>query len=815
MQKIFVSLLKNSLFAFFLLSFAGNLHAQYVLPKGEEISVSFKIISQKKEPVAFASVTAINRADSLQMDKKTADSSGIARFNLLKNGQYLIRITSVNHQSLEKGIIVLPNQNTFTFSLEALPKTLGGVVVRSSKPLMKQEDDKTIIDPDNLAAASTNAYEIIEKTPGLFVDQDGNIYISSLSPATVQINGRDMKMSTADMATLLKSLPPNSIDRIEIVRTPSAKYDASSTGGIVNVVLKKGIKIGKTGSLNAGIQQGTYGNRFAGITINNNDKGKSSSINLNYSRRNSYERIITDRLYDPDTLLSQDAFTKYPSDTYFGNYSLLFPLNKKWDIDFGSSISLNDYNNKTDNRSIIKKISAAQTTTDNLTKVGNDGSSLNFRSGTEAKLKLDSTGSEWSNDIFYNFTQNKADQLFSTDYYIPFVATTGGNGTSDNKRNLFTLTSDLKLKLKNRLTFETGMKSSFLNFKSITNYYIQSNGIHEKDPRRTNTFHYNENINALYIQGSKTLGKDIVIKAGTRLENTNMDGRQIIPFDTSFNIHRTDLFPYVYLSRSVMKIAGFELRAYLVYRRTIQRPVYEQLNPFPRYVDQYLTETGNPSLRPQFNQNYEANISVDERPILAIGVNDTKDIFTNVIYESDTSQRQAYRTYDNLGKNKEWYIRGLGAIPPGGRYFFVLGGQYNHNFYQGFYEKEPLSFKKGTWTFFTYHMFKIDKFSVITLNGFIRMKGQQQFYELSTFGALNTSINRKFLKEKLIVTLSMNDIFATNKNDFTIRQGSVDASGSRMGDTRRFGINLRYNFGMRKKEENNNMFNVESPEKTN
>ena len=124
--------------------------------------------------------------------------------------------------------------------------------------------------------------------------------------------------------------------------------------------------------------------------------------------------------------------------------------------------------------------------------------------------------------------------------------------------------------------------------------------------------------------------------------------------------------------------------------------MYEQLNPFTRFVDQYLSEAGNPTLRPQFNQNYEANVSVDERPILAIGVNDTRDIFTNVIYQSDTSQSQAIRTYDNLGKNKEWYFRGLGALPPGGRYFFVAGAQYNHNFYQGVYENKPLSFKKGT-----------------------------------------------------------------------------------------------------------------------
>jgi hypothetical protein len=815
MKINFPPVFRRSSFTFLFFAFVAGLQAQLLPSQPEEIPVTFKVFNQKREPAVFASITVLNRTDTLQVYKKVTDSSGAASFRLVKGGQYIITISSVNYQPVEKGITVSSNQNTFTFSLEPLPKTLTGVVVTSSKPLMRQEDDKTIIDPENLVAASTNGYEVIEKTPGLFVDQDGNIYISSLTPATVQINGRDMKMSAADVATMLKSLPPNSISRIEIVRTPTAKYDASSSGGVVNVVLKKGVKIGMTGSITAGMQQGDYGNQFMGFNLNTNDGKKSSYINLNYSRRNTYERIITDRIFAPDSMLGQNAFTRYASAAYFAGYGLTYSVGKKWDIDFAGSASLNESDNNTANRSVIKKISTSETLTDNLNKVNNNGTSLIISNGIEFKLKIDSIGSEWVTDFYYTYAHNKPDQRFNTTFYTPADPDITGNGSADNERSYFTARSDYKKKLKQKLTIETGIKASLLSFRSEAVYYKESGGSRAKDNNRTNTFNYNENINAAYLQGSQTFGKDIVLKVGTRLENTNMKGRQIIPDDTTFNIHRSDFFPYVYLSKNIMKIAGYDLRAYLVYRRTISRPVYEQLNPFPRYIDQYLSEAGNPSLRPQFNQNYEANISVDERPILAVGVNDTKDIFTNVIYQSDTSQSQAYRTYDNLGKNKEWYFRGLGVIPPGGRYFFVLGIQYNHNFYQGLYENKPLSFKKGTWTFFTYQTFKIDKRSVITLNGFLRLKGQQQFYELSSFGALNTSVNRRFFKEKLVVTLSLSDMFATNKNNFTIKQGSVDASGFRQSDTRRFGLNIRYNFGIRKKEDNNNMFNAESPERTN
>ncbi|MEO5562189.1 MAG: outer membrane beta-barrel protein [Chitinophagaceae bacterium] len=803
MRKFFTLFLPVLLFLPCLLAFS-SLSAQ-------DIDVTIKVVTQKNVPVSSTSITVTDRIDSLQKFTQVADSNGIASFRLINGHQYGVNISSVNYQPIEKGINLSGGKTHFTFVAESLSKTLGGVVVTSKRPLMRQEDDKTIVDPESLAATSTSGFEVIEKTPGLFVDQDGNIYISSLSPATIHINGREMKMSTADIATMLKSLPPNSIDRIEILKTPSAKYDASGGGGIVNVVLKKGVKIGMTGSITAGWQQGIYGNKILGFNLNNNNGAKTSYINLNYSNRNSYEQIKTDRLFAPDSILSQNAITKYPSDSWYAGYGITYQLSKKWDISYDGRASLNDFNNRTNNQSTINKISNSQVITDNLANIKNEGSSFILNNGIVTKYKIDSLGSEWTNDISYTYARNNTNQDLLTSFAVPVFPSIGGDGNSLNKRNFIAAQTDLKWKLKNSYTIETGLKASWLDYNSVTNYFRETNGTRSKDFARTNTFKYNENINAVYLQGSKSI-KDIVIKVGTRVENTNMKGTQVVPGDTSFSIHRTDLFPYVYLSKKVMTIAGFELRAYLVYRRTISRPVYEQLNPFPRYVDQYLTETGNPSLRPQFTQNYEANISVDERPILAVGINDTKDIFTSVIYQADSSSTQAYRTYDNLGKNKEWYLRGLGAIPPGKKYFFVVGAQYNHNMYNGVYENKPLRFEKGTWTFFTYHSLKLDNLSQATLFGFIRLKGQQQFYELSSFGALNASLNRQFMDKKLIVTLSINDIFSTNRNEFVIHQGSVNASGFRLGDTRRLGINLRYNFGIRKKDEGQGMFDINAPQ---
>ncbi len=784
-----------------------------VLSTAQNISVTFKITNPKNDPISNATIKIDNNTDSSLSLQKIADSSGIAKFNLLRNSQYFITISAVNHLPIQKGFALTGNQTSFRYILEPSSKKLENVIIQSKKPLMRQEDDKTIVDPENLVASSSNGFEVIEKVPGIFMDQDGNIYLNSMTPATVQVNGREMKMSAADVASMLKSLPPNAISKIEILKTPSAKYEASGGGGIVNVVLKKGIMPGLTGSVTAGLQQGTYGNQFIGFSLNNNDGKKSSFINFNYSKRNSYEKINTNRLFASDTILTQNAFTKYPADGLYTNYGLSWSLGKKWELDFDGSVSWNETKNKSDNNSLIKKISNSQTLVSNLNRVNNSGNSLVIGNGIESKYKIDSLGSEWENDIFYSHATHKSDQLFTTTHNFPVIPVYGGDGNGDNRRNLFIAKSDLKLKFKSKTTIETGLRSSVHRFKNTTNYFREQNGIRAKDNSRTNTFNYSENINAVYFQISKTLGKEIVLKVGSRLENTNMKGNQVIPDDTTFSIQRTDLFPYIYLSKPIMKIAGYQLRAYLVHRRTIQRPVYEQLNPFARYVDQYLSEVGNPSLQPQFTKNYEFNVSFEETPVLAVGFNDTKDIFTNVIYQADSSTSQAYRTYDNLGKNKEWYFRALGALPPGGKYFFVMGAQYNHNFYDGLYENKPLSYKRGTWMLFTYHTLKLGKRSQFSMNGFVRFKGLLQFNEVKTFGALNANINRRFFKDKLTVTLSANDIFFSNKYDFSIKQGSVNAYGLRQNDTRRFGINFRYNFGIKKKDDNGNIFEVDSPEK--
>ena len=581
---------------------------------------------------------------------------------------------------------------------------------------------------------------------------------------------------------------------------------------IVNIVLKKGIKLGLTGSVNAGMNQGKYGTQYAGFNLNNNNGDFSSYINVQYTHKNTYDEIKTDRIFTADSLLSQDAVTTYPGNNYYIGYGISYQLNKKWEVSYDGRASFSNSHNSSVNESSISDISNENISVKNISDVSNRNNSLFLAQGISSKFNIDTLGSEWTNDISYNYSPNTTAQQFVTNFTIPVSASASGDGDLKTHLHFFSAETNLILKFKKQLILETGLKTTITVFNNNTQYFSQSGSIRTKDDTRSSLFNYHENINAAYLQASKTTF-GITLKAGTRIENTSMQGKQQIPNDTSFNINRTDFFPYIYISHAIMKIMGYNLTGYLIYRRTINRPGYDLLNPSQRYVDPYLFETGNPALRPQFTQNYEVNVSVDERPVFALGVNDTKDIFTNVVYQTDTSSRIAYRTYDNLGNNKEIYLRALGAIPPGGKYFIVAGAQYNHNFYDGYYEGKPLSFKRGSLSVFTYQTLKLSNTSELTLHGFARFNGQQQFYELSPFGALNLSINKQLLNKKLVITISGNDVFYTNNNNFTLNQGNISASGFRKSDTRRVGINARYNFGIHKKEEKSflNMDSLEKP----
>jgi iron complex outermembrane recepter protein len=762
----------------------------------QNVNLNITVLGKANEKLSNANIVLSLFTDSSIVQKKQTNTEGKISLSVLKNNKYVLVITSIGFEDFKKVISVAEADINLQIGLKTKKLNNNAVVVVGKKPLIRQEDDKTIVDPENLVQTSTNAFEVLEKTPGIFVDQDGNFYLSSTTPATIQINGRDMRLGANDLATLIKSLPPNSIQKIEIVRTPSAKNDATGSGGVINIVLKKGVKLGFAGSVFGGLNQGSYGNQFIGASLSNSNDKKSTYAYIGISRRNNYDEINSNRNFTVDSLLKQNSFNKTNAVNPYANFGINYMPNKKWDLGYDANLSYNKAENSSVNYNNISKISTNNIFVNNDNRVNNTSNNINISQNLSAKYKSDSGKIEWNNSISFNYFDYGNDQTYTTQYALPSSFQILGNGAQNSNRSLFVVQTDLTWKPIKRFTVETGAKTSFIHYKNDAKFF--KNNV--TDAARSNQFKYKENITALYLQAAKTIEK-FVIKAGVRMEYTNMQGTQLVPSTQKFTINRTDFFPYAYLSRPIVTIFKYDLKGYLVYRKSITRPGYDLLNPFSRFVDNYLSEVGNPNLKPQFTETFEANLSFEDQPVFAIGKNTTKGIFTNVIYQNPANPSEALRTYDNLGNNTENYLRFTAAIPPGGKYFFVVGGQRNFNTYRGLYENKPLEFSNKSWNLFTYHQLNLDKRSVLSVQGWMQLGGLYQFYELNDFGQLNVSINRQFLKKKLTVTLNVRDVFFTNNNAFKLAQGTVNAFGTRQSDTRRFGINIRYNFGVKKKEE--------------
>lgn len=786
----------------FRLVFALFLNAQVCLAQSTPAQQQVRVIltDATRHPIFGATVQQRWWPDTTQTSTTISDTAGVAFLPAKPDASYRLRISALGYQPIEQGIRPIKNGATYRFTLQPDTQTLATVTVTARQPLMRQEDDKLIVNPELIANSSTNAYELLTKTPGLFLDQEGHIYLNSAVPATIYINGREQRMSAEDVATQLRSLPPNSVDRIEIMRTPSARYDASNAGGAVNVVLKKGIKLGRTGSVSANMNQGQLGNQGVGFSLNDSDGKRTSYLNLNYSRRDNYEHLSSARALPANQTISQQAYTRTPGDALFMGYGLGYQLTPTWELNLDGRGNYGYTNSSSDNTTRIQSLLTNQLQAQNLNAVQNLGHTGSLTQGLSTRYKLDSLGSELTADLSYSYLANPTNQQYMTSFQLLTSPDQAGTGNLLSRRHFMTAKLDWLQKLPHKLTLEAGIKRSSQWFRSQSTYTIGTQETQQPDPARTNAFTYTDAISSGYVQTTKALGK-FTLKTGLRIEHTAMAGHQQVPTDTTFRVRRTDLFPYVYLSRPVISIANFPVQLSLIYRRSIARPTYEQLNPAIRYVDPYLYDTGNPALLPQFTQNLEANLNVASLPILAVGHNYTRQLFSSVLYQNPTNPSLAYRTTDNLGQNRETYVRLLLGIPPGGRYFFVVIGQYNHNQYEGQYEGQPLSFSRGSWTLLTYHQLDLDKRFTIQLNGFWSIRGQRQFYTMGNFGTLDLSINRKFVQNKLNVTLSVSDLFFTSPNTFMLQQGSVVAQGMRLGDSRRVGLSLRYNFGLKKQRD--------------
>ncbi|HVK96888.1 MAG TPA: TonB-dependent receptor, partial [Flavisolibacter sp.] len=766
----------------------------------QNVTIFGSVTDANHKIIESATVSLLNAKDTSIVKFTVADKEGRYILDNVSPGKYYIAFTAVGYsKSLSQLLEITGSESKVDIPsaiLEALPKSLGNVTVTARKPLIEQKIDRTVV---NVEASVTNvgatALEVLEKSPGITIDKDGNISLKGKEGVMVMIDGRPTQLGGTDLANLLRNMNSNQLEQIEIMTNPPARFDAAGNAGVINIKTKKNKAAGYNGSATVGFTQGRYPRSNEGFNFNYKEGKVNVFSNLSHNYRRNINTLTIQRnllnsnTKDLENYFDQRADMVNQGNSYSGKIGVDYFANKK--TSFGivlngfSSPSTFRNRNKTMISNPSKDVeSVTRATVDNTSDWKSYSSNFNFRT------LLDTTGRELTSDVDLIVYDSKNGQVMINSYF-----NAAGNGSRKADTLHGSLPQNIKIKsgridyfhpIKNGAKFEAGIKSSIVTTDNNARYDSIQYGRIIHDFGRSNYFIYEENINAAYVNLSTPLSKKINAQLGLRLENTNAKGNQLTTGE-EFDRHYSQLFPTAYFQYKAndKNNIGFN------YGRRIRRPNYESLNPFIRFLDRYTYQQGNPNLKPQLSNNIELSHTYKNFLTTTINYSTTNDILQMVVEQKG---QEAYAKQDNIASLKQIGIA-ISANAPINKWWTnsIYVNVFNNHF-KGTVNNEPISFSAISLSLNGSQQFKLSKTLTGELSGFYRSAGIEGVIRIQPMGMLSAGFSQQVLKNLGTIRLTVRDIFLTQKTDATIKYGNVDASFQEVRDSRVLNIGFTYRF---------------------
>ena len=762
------------------------------------------VIGPDDQPLAYATVTLSKASDSSLVKGALTDESGAYQFTGIPYGTYQITVTMIGMQKATSPQLKLQAESlqVSTLSLKANPQTLKGVQVNATKPFIQHKPGQTVVNVENSSVSAGNSVmEVLEKSPGILVDQDDNISLNGKNGVNILINGRPTHLSSKQLGTMLKGMPASSVSHIELMTQPPAQYSAEGTAGLINIVLKKNTALGVNGSLTAGVGYGQYLKYNAGGSLNYRNKSFSLYGNYNFDhRKDKFGMDITRDFYLPDTKdlqtsLTQESTMKVGGENHTAQLGMDFFLSPRQTLGFVANGTFNsgDFNS----HSPVHFLSPEGTTdsissSDNHTGYdwNNEGANVHYT------LNLDDKGSAISANVDYNRFYQSMPQSIVTQ-----VTDGSGNSLRDpqkrkgeqpNEINIYAAKVDYNGSFKNGFALDAGLKSSYVHTDNNSLFQRYQDGQWTNDPQNTNHFIYKENVNAAYVSLAKKFNKGWSAKAGVRGEQTTIHTEQ----RTTDSLNKDDyfeLFPNVSVSKTFNPNHSLSLS----YSRRIDRPSYQNLNPFVYYVDEYTYRVGNPYLQPQFVRSVELAYTFKQRYTAVLSYSHTSDIMAMVLKQVD-STHTTIQTQDNISKLDNVTLN-LGlpvAITPWWQTYNSIMVFYNR--YDGVYNGYPLN--KGYTTFMinTHQSFILPHSWKAELTGMFRSKTILGPLVAEPMGMVSAGITKSFWDDKASLKLNVQDIFQTLNLKGGVDFGNLHATTLFHANRRAANLTFTWNFGNQK-----------------
>ena len=617
--------------------------------------VSGYIKEENGKPVAGASVTLKNKMDSSIVKLEVSKTDGHYEFPSISKGNYFINISHVGFQAYNSSTFEVTGTANTTVPpsiILAVSSNLQQVTVTATKPVIEIKADKMVMNVEgSINAVGQDALELLRKSPGVLVDKDDNLSLSGKNGVQVYIDGRPSPLSGKDLSNYLKTLQSTSIEAIEIITNPSAKYDAAGNAGIINIRLKKNKLFGTNGSVTAGYNIGTYPKYNGGFSLNHRNKKINAFGNytINRSLLSDYINIYRIQL---DTIFDSQSENKLLILAHNYKAGLDYLINDRNTI--GVMINGNFSNLDFSNLSTTK-ISYQPTGTPERTLIADNTNEMNRRQAN-ANLNYryaDSSGRTLNMDADYGFYRIHSDQLQPNYYFDPAGSPLDSriyNMIAPTDINIYTYKTDYEQNFKKGKLGLGGKVSYVKSSNDFQRFNVDNAGVKDLDKDRSNDFNYTENINALYINYNRPF-KSFSLQFGLRAEQTNAEGisnglkwtgSDYKPYDSSFKRNYLDFFPSAAISFTKNPKSQFNI----TFSRRIDRPAYQDLNPFEFKLDEYNYEKGNTDLRPQYTNSFGISHTYQYKLTTSLNYSHVDDVFTQLI---DTAERsKSFITKKNL-----------------------------------------------------------------------------------------------------------------------------------------------------------------------
>ncbi|MEN0053239.1 MAG: outer membrane beta-barrel protein [Mucilaginibacter sp.] len=766
--------------------------------------ISGSVLDDARKPLDGATVILLIAKDSVVVGTKLADQDGSFSFQNLKYNTYAVKVTYIGYKNYKSDPVAVSGQKTVNlpaFILSPVGKKLNEVSVTAKKSYIEQKIDRTVINVGALISnTGANALEVLSKTPGVQVDADGNITFKGKSGVMVMIDDKPTYLSAANLVTYLRSLPSSSLDQIELMDNPPAKYDAAGNAGVINIKTKKTTTRGFNAVVSANLAQGFYGRTDESINFNYRIDKVNFFANVAYNKQKTFRRLEIDRNYfdtdgEPTSSLKDISYFRPSSNNTNIKAGLDFFASPKttWGVVFTGTIS-HDHDSSPVYSLLYNKTGELDSTINTLNtstnKFDSKGVNLNYTH------KFDSTGRTFTFDLDYIRNVAGSNQMFLNNTFLPDGTLTNSSILTDNLPstiNIYSAKADYTHPLKGKAKLEAGFKSSYVNTDNAANYFNVIDNVSAIDYNNTNRFLYKENINAAYINFNKDFGR-FSLQTGLRLENTNGSGHQLGNAqrpDSSFVKHYTNLFPTAYFSYK-LDTAGHNTLV-LSYGRRIGRPNYGSLNPFTFFVDKFTYFSGNPFLKPQFTDNYKLAYNFKSLFTVAVAYNHANDVQNETIHKDGNV---FISTTGNIGQQKTIDFSINSNLQPAKWWTVNLYAEVYNNTYEGEFYTGYLHESKTTFSANGNNQFTLSKTWSAELSGFFNTSGTYgQFVSIPT-GMLNAAIQKKILNNKGSVKFNVRDVLKSFSPSGTITNiVGATATYHNFVDTQVATLTFTYSFG--------------------